>query len=232
MKVAILFSGGKDSTLAVETALSKGWEISYLLSIKPTRKDCYLFHYATVEHTVKIAEMLGLKHKLVGCAVADAKAEAAIVRRVVEKDRVDAVVLGGTGLQETQIKSIKEALASLRIKVFASHQGEDHGKVLKEMIDKGYEICITQFASAGFDQGMLGYTLTKENFDEFVQKSNKFGFHVGGEGGYYDTFVLNAPFFKKSFNFSEKQKVIDGAHTGHLIANKLVEREKVLTKIH
>ena len=229
MNVAILFSGGKDSTLAVETALEKGWNIKYLLSVKPNRKDCFLFHYATVEHTPKIAEMLNLKHKLITCEVADPKEEAELVKKEVEKEPVDAVILGGTGLQETQIKSIKEALAPLGIDVFASHDGKDHGEVLKEMLDKGYEICITQFASQGFDESMLGFKLTKENYQEFFEKSEKYGFHVGGEGGYFDTFVLNAPFFSKRFQFNETEKVIDGANTGHLIAKDLTEKE--VTKV-
>src|SRR4030042_5735411 len=104
MKVAILFSGGKDSTYAVEYALSRGWDIQYLLSVKPTRKDCYLFHYATVEHTPKQAQILGLKQIMVKCNVANPKKEAQIVKEVVEKNKVDALILGGVGLQVTQLK--------------------------------------------------------------------------------------------------------------------------------
>ena len=230
MNVAVLFSSGKDSTLAVETALERGWKISYLLSVKPTRKDCYLFHYATVEHTPKIAEMLGLRHKLVQCSVADPKKEADIVKRVVEKEPVDAVILGGTGLQETQIRSIKEALAPLGTEVFASHEGQDHGEVLKGMLEKGYDICITQFASAGFDEKMLGFRLTKDNFAEFDEKSRKFGFHVGGEGGYFDTFVLSAPFYSKRFEFEGVEKVLDGENTGHIEARALAEKSVALAK--
>ena len=62
MKVAVLYSGGKDSNYAVEYALKKGWEIKYLLSVKPSRTDCYLFHFATVEHTELQAEALGIRH--------------------------------------------------------------------------------------------------------------------------------------------------------------------------
>ena len=66
MDVAILFSGGKDSTLAIEYAKKEGYNIKYLLSVKPSRRDCYLFHYATVEHTPALADAMGLKHILIG----------------------------------------------------------------------------------------------------------------------------------------------------------------------
>ena len=57
MDVAIMYSGGKDSTYAIEYALDKGYNIKYLLSVKPNRTDCYLFHFATVEHTKELADI-------------------------------------------------------------------------------------------------------------------------------------------------------------------------------
>ena len=134
MKVAIMCSGGKDSTFAIDHALENGWDVQYLLSVKPTRTDCYLFHFATVEHTPKIAAMLGLKHILVSCDVADPVLEAEIVKKEVEKvqknDPVDAVVLGGTGLQETQLRSVQNALRPMDIEVFAAHAGLEHADVM------------------------------------------------------------------------------------------------------
>jgi len=85
MKVAIMYSGGKDSTFAIDHAMEKGWDIRYLISIKPTRTDCYLFHYATVEHTKELAKILKIPHILEKCSVADPQKEAEIVKRIVEK---------------------------------------------------------------------------------------------------------------------------------------------------
>ena len=62
MNIAILFSGGKDSVNAIQLAKQKNWNIKYLLSVKPTRTDCYLFHFATVEHTKEIAKILGYNY--------------------------------------------------------------------------------------------------------------------------------------------------------------------------
>ena len=71
MDVAILFSGGKDSTFAIQHAKQKGWNIKYLISVKPTRKDCFLFHFATVEHTKEIAKILNIPHILTSCSIAN-----------------------------------------------------------------------------------------------------------------------------------------------------------------
>src|SRR3989344_2115582 len=172
MKVAILYSGGKDSTLAIEKSLESGWEIEYLLSVKPSRKDCYLFHYATVEHTNNIAKILGLKHYLLECNVADPKKEAELVKNFVVKNRVDALILGGTGLQETQLRSLQEALMPFKIEVFAAHAGLDHDQVVREMLDKGYEIMITQVAGDGLTK-WLGKTNKKKKFNQIEKKTAK-----------------------------------------------------------
>lgn len=237
MNVAVMYSGGKDSNYAVQYALEKGWNVKYLLSVKPTRTDCYLFHFATVEHTPLQAEALGIKHYLLGCSVADPKKEAAIVekfvadRQKVKAEKVDAVLLGGTGLQATQIRSIQEALRPYGIEVFAAHSGEDHLDVLKGMLSKRYEILITQVAGEGLPK-WLGRMITKDNVDELAKDSLKYGFHVGGEGGYYDSFVFDAPTFKKRIVVDEKEteKVMEDAYSGHVVIKRLRLTDKKTRK--
>lgn len=220
-----MFSGGKDSTYAIDHCLKQGWSIEYLLSVKPTRKDCYLFHFATVEHTPKQAEILGIKHILTTCDVADPKLEADIIKNIVEKNPVDALVLGGTGLQETQIKSLQDAMRPLGIEVFAAHAGFDHEDLFRDMIKDGYEIIVTQVAADGI-LPWLGKTITLENFDKLFADSRKYGFHIGFDGGPADSFVCSGPIFgKKKIIVEEAEKVVDGIYSGHMIFNriKLVE---------
>ena len=226
MKVAILYSGGKDSTLAIEYCRKQGWDIMYLLSVKPTRKDCFLFHFATVEHTPVIAKMLHIPHILISCDVADPKKEAALVKNVIEKSIVDAVLLGGTGLQETQIRSIQEALQPLGVKAFAAHQGEEHGNLFKEMIQDGYEIMITQVASDGLNK-WLGKIITKENFPQLEQESLEYGFHIGFDGGYADTLVLDAPFFDRKLEVDKFSVIWDDQYCGHVILDNIKIVEKI-----
>ena len=57
-------------------------------------------------------------------------------------------------------------------------------------------------------------------FTEFKKDSIKYGFHVGGEGGYYDTLVLNAPIFKKGLQIQKFRKVFDDQYCGHVIVSK------------
>ncbi|MBI4149143.1 diphthine--ammonia ligase [Candidatus Woesearchaeota archaeon] len=228
MRVAILYSGGKDSTFAIQYAKERSWDIRYLLSVKPTRTDCYLFHFATVEHTPMIAGMLGIPHHLISCSVADPAQEAQLVKEKVRQlERIDALLLGGTGLQATQLRSVQDALRPMGIEVFAAHAGQDHEAVVEEMLQKGYRIMITQIASDGLTKDDLGTELTKENFSEFRSRSKRFGFHIGGEGGYYDTLVIDAPFFPSAFRITGIRKNMESEHAGHaIISGCIVETAK------
>ena len=235
MDVAILYSGGKDSTFAIEYALEKKWNIKYLISVKPTRTDCYLFHFATVELTKNISEFLELKQIYTTCSEADPMKEAMIVKKIVEANPVDSVILGGIGLQETQINSIRDALFSLGVDVFASHTGYDHLSLMKEMIKKGYEIIITEVAADGLGKKWLGQQLNENNLDEFVKLSQKYGFHVGGEGGPYNTLVCDGPIFPKKLQIISFDKVMEGEFTGYIdvkdykIIDKIISKSKTLT---
>ena len=235
MDVAILYSGGKDSTYAIEYSLLKGWNIKYLISIKPIRKDCFLFHYATVEQTKEIAKMLKIRHFYLKCNVANPIDEAKIVRNIVEKnqskDKIDAVVLGGTGLQVTQIKSIQNALRPLNVEAFASHAGFDHDLLLEEMLNNGYEILITQIASDGLSD-WLGKKITKDNFLQLRKDSVKYGFHIGFEGGYADTLVTDCPLFSNKMFIEDMSLIFEDDYCGHVVINKysMKEKEKIETK--
>ncbi len=230
MDVAILYSGGKDSTFAIEYALEKKWNIKYLISVKPNRTDCYLFHFATVELTKKIAEFLGIKQVYTTCTEADPVKEADIVKKIVETNPVDSVILGGIGLQETQIKSIRDALFSLGIDVFASHTGYDHLSLMKEMISKGYDIRITEVAADGLGKDWLGKQLNEQNLNEFINTSKKYGFHVGGEGGPYNTLVCDGPFFPKRLELVSFDKVMEGDYNGYIEVKEIKIIDKYITK--
>jgi len=237
MDVAILYSGGKDSTYAIEHAMLKGWSIKYLISIKPTRKDCFLFHFATVEQTKDLAKILQIPHFYAKCRVSNPVKEADIVKEIVEKNqkkfRIDAVVLGGTGLQETQLKSIQNALMPLNVDAFASHSGEDHDLVMEDMLKRGYEILITQIASDGLKE-WLGKKITKDNFNQLKKDSVRYGFHIGFEGGYADTLVTDCQLFSKKLVIEDMSTIFEDDYCGHVVLNKyrMEDKTKVLVRKH
>jgi diphthine-ammonia ligase len=51
MKLGVLFSGGKDSTLAAWLAKKYGHELSCLITIESENKDSFMFHTPSIEKT-------------------------------------------------------------------------------------------------------------------------------------------------------------------------------------
>jgi len=232
MDVAVLYSGGKDSTYAIEYCKNKNWNIKYLISVKPNRRDCYLFHFATVELTKELSKILGYKHFYLKCEVADPEKEADIVKNLVNEqqniEKIDALILGGVGLQETQLRSLQKALMPLNVEVFASHAGADQRETMIDMLNKGYKFMITQIASDGLKK-WLGKELTSENIKEFFRDSEIYGFNVIGEGGYYDSIAFEGPIFgNKTLKIEEIKKFMDDEYCGYVLVDKFKIIEKPL----
>ncbi|MBI2085491.1 MAG: diphthine--ammonia ligase [Candidatus Aenigmarchaeota archaeon] len=209
MRVAILYSGGKDSNFALLTALRNGWEVEALISVKPKNEEAYLYHYATAELTRLQAESIGVKHFLLECNEIGPEKEAAVLDKILSKLNIEAIVLGGVGLQQTQINSVGKVAAKYNIKTITPNSTMTSEELLRAEISAGLDIRIVNVAADGLGPEWLGKKLDASNFGEFKQLSNKYGFELLGEGGMYDSFVADAPFFKKRIELKNFKKVWD-----------------------
>ncbi len=61
MSNACLFSGGKDSTLALHKIVEKGIKIDLLITFLSENKFSYMFHYPNARQTELQAKALGIK---------------------------------------------------------------------------------------------------------------------------------------------------------------------------
>ena len=61
MKLGVLFSGGKDSYLALQYA-SQEHDISCLLTLDSKREDSWMFHTPTIEWTKLQAQSMEIEH--------------------------------------------------------------------------------------------------------------------------------------------------------------------------
>ena len=60
MNVAILFSGGKDSTMALYNALEAKEDVKYLLSMKSRNDESYMFHVPNIHITDLLSQALDI----------------------------------------------------------------------------------------------------------------------------------------------------------------------------
>ncbi|MBI3413644.1 MAG: diphthine--ammonia ligase [Candidatus Aenigmarchaeota archaeon] len=209
MKVAILYSGGKDSNFALLTALRNGWDVKALISVKPKNEEAYLYHYATAELTRLQAESIGIKHFLLECNEIGPEKEAAVLDKILSKLDIEAIVLGGVGLQQTQINSVGKVASKYGIKTITPNSNMTSEELLRAEIGSGMDIRIVNVAADGLGPEWLGKKLDESSFPELKALSGKFGFDIDFEGGQADTFVCDAPFFKKKVELKSMKKVWD-----------------------
>ena len=97
MKVAILFSGGKDSVYSTYLAKKKGYEISCLITIVSDNKDSFMFHTPSISKTKKQAEMIGLPiitKKTKGVKEKELKILQKAVKEAIKNYGIEGVVTG------------------------------------------------------------------------------------------------------------------------------------------
>jgi len=219
MRVVVLFSGGKDSTQAVKWCLDNGHEIISLIAVKPKSTEAYLWQYATVEWTKLQADAMGLPLKLINTDKIGSREEAEVIEEVMAdlKQKPEAIVLGGVGLQETQIREVARVAERHGVGILVPYANLTSEQLLKEEVDSGLDIRITDVASDGLGPEWLGKKIDGKNLPAFLALARKFRFDPLGEGGYYNTFVADAPFFKKKVEFVKAETVWENAtYSGHL----------------
>src|SRR3989338_6475238 len=209
MRVAILFSGGKDSCQAVKWALDNGHNVEALIAIKPKNSEAYIWHYPTVEWSILQAQSMGIPLILAKTDDIGAETEANVLNKVFEKLKVDAVILGGVGLQKTQINAVKEIAKKFGIKVLVPYEKLSSEELLDEELKSGFDIRITDVAVDGLGPDWIGKKQGFETKNDLERLSEKFGFDILFEGGSANTFVVDAPFFKKKIEIIDSEKIWD-----------------------
>jgi len=223
MKVIVLYSGGKDSTMALYYALKQGWQVEALVAVKPKNTEAYLWHYATVEWTILSSEALGIPLIMLKCDKIGAEEEAKELEKVFQRVKVDAIVLGGVGLQRTQINSVKRVAEKFDVKVIVPYQNYSSEQLLEEEVKAGFDIRITQVATDGLGPEWLNRKIDVNTLNELKKLSKKYGFDIDFEGGYADTFVCDGPIFKQRIEFLDWNKVWDKkTSSGYLNVNRAV----------
>jgi diphthine-ammonia ligase len=198
MRVAVLFSGGKDSVFAAFWALAQGFE-PYLVTIRPPEYSM-MFHHPNVNATKSQAEALGLPQVFVETTEENWR------EKLVESFKgigAQGIVAGAIAseYQRRRIDSIGEELG---IPTYAPLWHKDRGDdVRKEMLDY-FEIYVSAVSAEGLGPEYLG-----EPFKKIID-ANKPGIHPFLEGGEGETFVANAPFFKHGIRIKGWKKTWDG----------------------
>lgn len=194
MKLAALISGGKDSIFAIWMALQEGHEVTHLINIIPARDDSYMYHAINLHMVELISEACEIPLiQQQSSGIKELELEDLVL--ALKKVDVDGVTVGAIESQY-QASRVQKICDSLGLMVYAPLWHRDPEKLLYEMVNV-LDIRIVRVAAEGLDKSWLGRPLNSDSIKQLKALNYKYMVHMAGEGGEYETLVLDAPFFKK-----------------------------------
>jgi len=223
---ASLFSGGKDSSWALYRALEDGLNVTRLVTVHPG-EDSYMYHVPATDLAALAAESIGLdlleidpgdlgaESATDSAAQGDAELEPleAALRELAAEEGLAGVTAGAVE-SEFQTSRIEAMCERLGIDLYAPLWQRDPVTLAEEMLDAGFEILIVQVAAAGLDESWLGRQLDADALDELVELNEQYGVHPLGEGGEFETLVVDGPHMTRPIEL-EWEQVWEGSR-GHL----------------
>ncbi len=217
MRAAVLTSGGKDSALALHRVINDGHDVAYLVSMIPVREGSWMFHYPNIRLVGLFAEAAGIP--LIKSETRGIKEkEVEELEHLVAKLDVDCLVSGAIAsvYQKARIDKICKRLG---LKSVAPLWHEDTQELMKEILKLEFEAIITGVFAYGLTSKWLGRRIDTECIEDLIELNRKYGVSIVGEGGEYETIVLDATFFRKRIKIVESRKTWKN-QSGYFIITK------------
>jgi ABC transporter with metal-binding/Fe-S-binding domain ATP-binding protein len=198
MRLGVLFSGGKDSTLALHKAAEKE-EVVCLITLVSENKESFMFHTPNIDITALQAEVMGLplvQKVTEGKPETELKDLEEAIAQAIRDFKIEGVV---TGAVESvyQSERIQRVCNRLGIACVNPLWKKNQKALMEEIVAKGFKVIISGVFAYPLDESWLGKEIDKELIERLVQLGKEFGLSVSGEGGEIETTVLDAPLFKK-----------------------------------
>ncbi|MCQ2086008.1 MAG: diphthine--ammonia ligase [archaeon] len=204
MKLAALYSGGKDSTFAIYIAKQMGHEIKFLVNVVPSNEASWLFHTPNLSMVPKMARDMGIplvRVKSDGTENGDINS----LKYAINGLKVEGVVIG-TLWSDYQWDRMNTVFDELHLKTIAPLWRKNQDMIYDEIVSAGIDAIIVGTFAYGFSEDWLGKHLNLSTKEELISLRKKYGLSIMGEGGEYESLVLDSPIYKKKLTIREYEK--------------------------
>ncbi len=191
MKLASLYSGGKDSTFSLYLAEQMGNEVPYLVSIRPEDEASWIFHTPNLDVVPLMAESMG-KEVVTAPSTGTEEGDMMGLRDALEGLDVDGVVTGAVW-SDYQWDRMNLVCGDLGLKVVSPLWRKDQDLVMDAMISSGIRAVIVGCYAEGLGEEWLGREIDEGAVRELKRIRDRTGISIMGEGGEYESLTLDSP---------------------------------------
>ncbi len=229
VKLAALVSSGKDSIYALHVMHRQNYEISCIVTLKSKNPDSYMFHTPAIGMARLQAESMGIpiiEKETTGMKEDELKDLKEALKKAKEKYGAEGIISGAL-FSNYQRERIEKVADSLQLKIFSPLWHMDQKTEMRTLIGEGFRFIFTKVAADGLDKSWLGKEITEEDVKKLVALNQKNGLHVAGEGGEFESLVLDAPLFSKRIMIKKSRIAEQSENCAELI----IEEAELVGKI-
>lgn len=203
MKVAVLWSGGKESCLACHKAMTQGCDVTCIVTFVGNRPFlCHPLPLMSLQ-----SKAIGIQHFKVKIKEPYRKEYRKAISHLIKTNGIEGVVTGDisftNSIHRNWIKNICEGLDIHLIRpLWSLHPYQ----ILNEVISQRFRAIFTCVRQPWFDEGWLGCELDRDRLKRLKALNDEYGINLCGEKGEYHTMVIDAPIFKEAIQISKFSK--------------------------
>ncbi|PIZ50715.1 TIGR00289 family protein [Candidatus Woesearchaeota archaeon CG_4_10_14_0_2_um_filter_33_13] len=231
LRLGVLFSSGKDSTYAAYIMQKQNYQLSCLITIKSNNPDSYMFHTPAIELALLQAEAMELPiilQETEGVKETELKDLEKAIKYAKEKYQIDGIITGAI-FSTYQRDRVEKLCDILGLKVFSPLWHKPQERQMQELLDNKFKFIFTSIAADGLDKSWLNKVITKKELELLKKLEKKIGSNIAGEGGEFESLVLDCPLFSRKLIIKNVDVVEENKFTAHLIIKKakLIEKKEL-----
>lgn len=228
MNIAVLFSGGKDSTFALFKSIKEGHKVSCLISIHAHNDESLLYHFPNSHLFKEISKCIGIPIIERYCNNVNKEYEidqlTLSIKEAIRKYSIEGLA-HGTISSRFQLDIFKQICSTSKLELYSPIWNIEPDQYYNELFKSNFEILIIKVSALGLDKSWLGKIIDKNNFQELKKLSERFRFNITFEGGEAETMIIDCPLYSKKIKIVESIVNWDGVRGTFEILNTILIRK-------
>ena len=223
LRLGALVSGGKDSLYAMQVMLKQNYDISCIITIKSQNQDSYMFHTPgidIVDYQAKALDIPMITAFTRGIKEKELKDLKVALQAAQKKHQIEGIITGAlySTYQRDRIEKICDELG---LKIFSPLWHIDQEEEMRAILKNKFKFIMVSIAADGFTKDWVGKEITSSDIDKLHKLNEKIGLNIAGEGGEFESLVLDMPEFKKEIKIVKSKVVMENECTGRLKIEKV-----------